>query len=109
MTKYADKFYKSADMKPPRSQLASSAGVPGTPTVANSVREGTICALSELSAHWTRCKMCSVQCSSGPSGAGLYWRRMVTQRLSDVQRPKFVVGLRHFQRHLSPRCFLSFK
>ena len=41
--------------------------------------------------------------------AGLYWRRMVTQRLSDVQRPKFVVGLRHFQRHLSPRCFLSFK
>lgn len=50
----------------------------GTPTVANSVREGTICALSELSAHWTRCKMCSVQCSSGPSGAGLYWRRMVT-------------------------------
>lgn len=42
MTKYADKFYKSPDMKPPRSQLASSAGVPGTPTVANSVREGTI-------------------------------------------------------------------
>ena len=34
-------------MKLPRSQLASSAGVPGTPTVANSVREGTICALSE--------------------------------------------------------------
>lgn len=29
MTKYADKFYKSADMKPPRSQLASSAGGAG--------------------------------------------------------------------------------
>ena len=33
MTKYTDKFYKSPDMKPPRSQRARSAGEPGTPTV----------------------------------------------------------------------------
>lgn len=42
-------------------------------------------------------------------GRGLILEEDGHAAVVDVQRPKFVVGLRHFQRHLSPRCFLSFK
>lgn len=96
-----------AVMNPPRSHSASAAGEPGAPTVENSVRPGTMRELSLLSAHFTRCKMGASQCSSGPDGAFSCCKRIVTYRLSDVQRPKFVVGLRHFHSRSFPRIFLQ--
>ena len=109
MTKYADKFYKSADMKPPRRPVGELGGGAGDADGGEFRARGdhlrVVRALRPLDA---------LQNVLGAVLERAVGRGLILEEdghVAVVGRPAAEVrrGLRHFQRHLSPRCFLSFK